>query len=97
MEMMRSFIRFILPYLDQAVEYILLIPESEEDIRLFCALPVLFALRTLNLADQETGAFLRGEPLKITRKEVKELHLETSKCVGEDDRLLKLFKRERNF
>lgn len=84
-------------YLDQAMEYTLTVPSSESDIRLFCTLPILFALRTLKLAKEHPSAVLTTEPLKITRKEVKELHIEADKAVLENARLQRLFDRERNF
>jgi len=89
-------IALILPYMDKAIEYTLLIPTTESDIRLFCALPVLFALRTLRLAKEHPESVLTAEPLKIKRKEVKELHLEADRCIMENDRLARLFSRERS-
>lgn len=83
--------------MDKAVEYTLTIPEQEDDIRLFCSLPILFALRTLKLAKENPEILLRGEPLKIKRKEVKDLHVEAAKKIDDNDRLAALFKRERNF
>ncbi|HNZ67026.1 MAG TPA: hypothetical protein PKM32_06610, partial [Planctomycetota bacterium] len=77
-------------------EYTLLIPEQETDIRIFCTLPVLFALRTIHLAQTKTMDLLLGMPLKITRKEVKELHIQADKAVDDNGALQKLFQRERN-
>lgn len=96
-QMVLSFIEYILPYMDKAIEYTMAIPESETDIRLFCALPVLFAFRTLKLAKEYPEALLKGEPLKIKRKEVKDLHLLAEKKCGDDRELRKLFEIERNF
>ncbi len=90
-------IEFILPFMDQAIDYTLLIPETESDIRLFCALPVLFALRTLKLAKQNPESILTSEPLKIKRKEVKDLHIEADKCITDNTLMRELFARERNF
>ncbi|HPY74817.1 MAG: squalene/phytoene synthase family protein [Planctomycetes bacterium] len=94
--MVHDMIQYILPYLDRSIEYTLLIPEQETDIRIFCTLPVLFALRTIHLAQTKTMDLLLGMPLKITRKEVKELHIQADKAVDDNGALQKLFQRERN-
>lgn len=96
-DMVYDMIEYILPYMDQAIEYTLLIPEEETDIRIFCALPVLFGLRTLKLAKSEPIALLEGTPLKITRKEVKELHIQADKAIDDNKALKKLFMLEREF
>ncbi|NUM33315.1 MAG: squalene/phytoene synthase family protein [Candidatus Brocadiae bacterium] len=96
-KMVFSFIEYILPYMDKAVDYTVSIPESHTDIRLFCALPVLFAFRTLRLAKEYPLPLLKGEPLKIKRKEVKDLHLLAEKKCGDNHDLRKLFEKERDF
>lgn len=96
-DMVYDMIEYILPYMDKAIEYTLLIPEEETDIRIFCALPVLFGLRTLKLAKSEPIALLEGTPLKITRKEVKELHIQADKAIDDNKALQKLFMLERAF
>ena len=95
--MVLSVVKFTRTYLDQAITYTLAIPECETDIRLFCALPILFALRTLRLAKQHPDILLRGEALKIKRLEVIQLHNETKKCIKDNERLGQLLQREKDF
>ena len=92
-----TMVEFTRPYLDRAIAYTLGIPANESDIRLFCALPVAFALRTLRLAKQHPDILLRGEPLKIKRLEVMQLHQEIKKCIADNYRLGQLLQRESDF
>lgn len=62
--------RHTLKYLDSALEYTLAIPADAPDVREFCALPLLFALRTLEHALRTPAALAADEELKITRSEV---------------------------
>jgi len=59
--------------LDQATAYLLTIPRRAAPIRLFCALPLLFAYATLRDLTRNPGALLRREVVKISRSEVKSL------------------------
>jgi farnesyl-diphosphate farnesyltransferase len=59
--------------LDQATAYLLTIPRRAVPIRLFCALPLLFAYATLRDLTRNPGALLRREVVKISRSEVKSL------------------------
>jgi hypothetical protein len=70
------------------------IPASERDIRLFCALPLVFAVRTLARALKTTEVFSE-EALKITRDEVKAIHAEVEAAVDSDDALRAIHLRER--
>lgn len=81
-------------WLDEALEYTLSIPKSERDIRLFCALPLTFAVRTLALALKTTHVFSE-EILKITREEVKQIHAEVDGAVSDDKALRAIYARER--
>ena len=59
--------------LDQATAYLLTIPRRAVAIRLFCALPLLFAYATLRDLTRHPGALMRREVVKISRSEVKSL------------------------
>jgi len=63
-------------HLDQALDYILLIPKEEKGIRLFCMLPVFWAMRTLQKIQENTLALLGNEKVKVSRKMIKkEYHM----------------------
>jgi len=59
--------------LDEATAYLLAIPRRAVSIRLFCALPLLFAYATLRDLTRNPGALVRREVVKISRAEVKSL------------------------
>jgi farnesyl-diphosphate farnesyltransferase len=59
--------------LDQATAYLLAIPRRAVSIRLFCALPLLFAYATLRDLTRAPEALARREVVKISRSEVKSL------------------------
>ncbi len=61
--------------LDHAKAYLLTIPRRAVAIRLFCALPLLFAYATLRDITARPGAISRRENVKISRREVKSLTL----------------------
>ena len=96
-QLILDFVEIIRPYMDRAIEYTFYIPEKEKDIRLFCSLPVLFALRTLKLAKENPYLLLKDKPLKISRQEVKDLYKQTKKIVADNKKLLELFEFEKKF
>ena len=59
--------------LDEARRYLLLLPRRAAAIRLFCALPLLFAYATLRELTTTTAMLAPGGPPKISRREVKRL------------------------
>ncbi len=61
--------------LDQALEYILLIPRRAFRIRAFCVLPLLFAYATLRDLSGSRAMLTKGGQVKISRREVKALML----------------------
>ncbi|HEX4352859.1 MAG TPA: phytoene/squalene synthase family protein [Polyangiales bacterium] len=61
--------------LDQAKRYLLSIPRRAFSIRLFCALPLLFAYATLRDLTRTPGAIARRDVVKISRAEVKSITL----------------------
>lgn len=81
-------------WLDEALEYTVMIPRVERDIRLFCALPLVFAVRTLARALKTTDVFSE-EALKITRDEVMRIHQEVDAAIEDDDALRAIHQRER--
>lgn len=80
--------------LDDALEYTISIPSEETDLRLFCALPLIFAVRTLGLATR-TAAVFGEEALKISRGEVATIYLRLKAIRGKDDALRKTYQREK--
>ncbi len=59
--------------LESAKAYLLMIPRRAVAIRLFCALPLLFAYATLRDLTRSPSALVRREVVKISRAEVKSL------------------------
>jgi farnesyl-diphosphate farnesyltransferase len=93
-EVVAGLAEMTLLWLDEALEYTLTIPKSERDIRLFCALPLVFAVRTLARALKTTDVFSESV-LKITRDEVKQIHTEVEAAIAEDSALRNIHNRER--
>lgn len=82
-------------WLDEALVYTCTIPESERDIRMFCALPLTFAVRTLARALKTTEVFSE-ESLKITREEVGLIHAEIEAAIDDNDALKAIHDREKS-
>ncbi|MCB9895448.1 MAG: squalene/phytoene synthase family protein [Planctomycetes bacterium] len=93
-EVVAGLAEMTLLWLDEALEYTVTIPASERDIRLFCALPLVFAVRTLARALKTTDVFSE-EVLKITRDEVKAIHAEVDAAISDDTALRAIHQRER--
>jgi farnesyl-diphosphate farnesyltransferase len=93
-EVVGGLVQMTLLWLDEALEYTLVIPASERDIRLFCALPLMFAVRTLSRAMRTTEVFSE-QVLKITRPEVVAIHAELEECITKDAALRAMYERER--
>lgn len=83
-----------LTWLDNALEYTVSIPPEEGDIRLFCALPLIFAVRTLGLAVRTSRVF-NEQPLKITREEVSAIYARLKLISGNDDALREIYQVEK--
>jgi farnesyl-diphosphate farnesyltransferase len=58
-------------HLDRAIDYIMLLPKEEKGIRMFCMLPVFWAMRTLQKIQENTMALLGHEKIKVPRKMIK--------------------------
>jgi 4,4'-diapophytoene synthase len=93
-QLISKLVSLALSSLDNALEYTLSIPSSETDLRLFCALPLILAVRTLSLATRTTAVF--GEnALKISRVEVTSIYLRLKAIRGKDDALRKIYREEK--
>ena len=68
-----TFIQLAWTDLDDALEYILMIPRRAVAIRAFCVLPLLFAYATLRDLSTSRAMLHRGGVVKITRAEVRTL------------------------
>jgi len=61
-------IQIAVQHLDNALAYIVNIPKEETRIRLFCLLPLFWAMQTLALIQKNTVALLRTGSIKISRR-----------------------------
>jgi farnesyl-diphosphate farnesyltransferase len=68
-----TFIQLAWRDLDDALEYLLLIPRRAVAIRAFCVLPLLFAYATLRDLTRSQAMLTDGGTVKISRREVKSL------------------------
>jgi farnesyl-diphosphate farnesyltransferase len=82
-------------YLDRAMEYTLLLPRRAPRLRLFCAWPVFFAVRTLVRIWGEEQVLLGGQRIRITRPEVRRVIGLTSLSCLSNRGLHRLYGRER--
>lgn len=58
-------------HLDRALDYIITLPKEETRIRLFCLLPVCWAMQTLRIIQMNTLALLQSEKIKVSRKTIR--------------------------
>jgi farnesyl-diphosphate farnesyltransferase len=58
-------------HLDQALVYILNIPKEETRIRIFCLLPLFWAMQTLSVIHENSLNLLQAEKVKISRKVIR--------------------------
>jgi len=58
-------------HLDKALAYVVLIPKEETRIRLFCLLPMFWAMQTLREIQQNSLNLLATEKIKISRKVIR--------------------------
>jgi farnesyl-diphosphate farnesyltransferase len=70
-ELFNELIRNAVKHLDQALDYILLIPKNETRIRLFCMLPLFWAMRTLQKIQLNSLALLGSEKIKVPRSMIR--------------------------
>ncbi len=90
-----SVVREAAAYLDRAMEYTLLLPRRAPRLRLFCAWPVFFALRTLVRIWGEEQVLLGAERVRITRPEVRRVVGLTSVSCLSNRGLYRLYGREK--
>lgn len=79
--------------LDQATEYLLAIPRRAVSIRLFCALPLLFAYATLRDLTRSPDALEQRVVVKISRSEVKSLTVRSMLGVMSNRAMARLVER----
>jgi len=81
--------------LEEARNYLLLIPRRAVSIRLFCILPLLLAYATLRDLVQSTAMLKPGGSVKISRREVKSLFMTGSMLVMSNWAVRRLVERVR--
>ena len=81
--------------LEEARNYLLLIPRRAISIRLFCILPLLLAYATLRDLVQSTAMLRPGGSVKISRREVKSLFMTGSMLVMSNWAVRRLVQRVR--
>jgi farnesyl-diphosphate farnesyltransferase len=64
-------IQIAVEHLDNALSYVVNIPIEETRIRLFCLLPLFWAMQTLVLIQKNTLVLLRSESVKISRSVIR--------------------------
>ena len=57
-------------HLNAGLEYAIALPKDPAGLRLFCLLPLLFAVETLELAQGGPDRLIDGKPVKISRQTV---------------------------
>jgi len=82
-------------HLEQALDYVLLIPAAEKGIRRFCLWALGMALLTLRRIEQrrQLGGFYSPQQVKISRREVRLVVLVSNLATGQDWLLRRLFQR----
>ncbi len=81
--------------LEEARNYLLLIPRRAVSIRLFCLLPLLFAYATMRDLVQSTAMLKPGGTVKISRREVKALLMAGPMLVMSNSAVRRLVERVR--
>ena len=69
--MFNELIEMAVGHLDHALAYVLTIPKEEARIRLFCLLPMFWAMQTLKIIQQNTLVLLRIDGIKISRRTIR--------------------------
>jgi farnesyl-diphosphate farnesyltransferase len=69
--MFDELIQTAIGHLDKALAYVLLIPKEETRIRLFCLLPMFWAMQTLRQIQNNSLNLLTAEKVKISRKVIR--------------------------
>lgn len=87
-------VQHALGWLDDALEYTLALPAREGDLRMFCGLPLAFALRTLARA-VATDEVFSEETLKIGRLEVRAIQARMERALADDGAIRRLYAEEK--
>lgn len=83
-----------MPFLEKALEYLLLLPRRQPRIRLFCAWPLFFAVATLDLARQNPEACFSGRPkVKLSRPQVRAIMRQTIPRIFSNRLLVRYYRR----
>ena len=69
--MFDELIQTAIGHLDKALAYVVLIPKEETRIRLFCLLPIFWAMQTLREIQENSLMLLTPEKVKISRKVIR--------------------------
>jgi len=70
-QLFNELIQTAVDHLDNALKYVVTIPKEETRIRLFCLLPMFWALRTLEVIQKNTLALLEADKVKISRRTIR--------------------------
>ena len=93
-EVLTGLVEWTLLKLDDALEYTLALPVGEADLRMFCGLPLAFAVRTLGLALSSTATFSENV-LKISRLEVRAIHTRMKSILADNEKIRALYLEEK--
>jgi farnesyl-diphosphate farnesyltransferase len=69
--MFDELIQTAIGHLDNAMAYVVLIPKEETRIRLFCLLPIFWAMQTLREIQENSLQLLTPEKVKISRRVIR--------------------------
>ncbi len=64
-------------HLDKALAYVINIPKEETRIRIFCLLPLFWAMQTLSAIHENTLNLLKTEKIKVSRKVIRKEFFKT--------------------
>jgi len=70
-------IQTALDHLDKALIYVINIPKEETRIRIFCLLPLFWAMQTLSVIHENTLNLLKPEKVKVSRKVIRKEFFKT--------------------
>ncbi len=77
-KLFNEMVRLAVDHLDKALDYVVTLPKEETRIRLFCLLPLFWAMQTLKLIQTNTLGLLKADSIKISRHVI---HLEFLKAL----------------
>ena len=64
-------------HLDKALAYVVNIPKEEARIRIFCLLPLFWAMQTLSVIHENSLNLLKAEKVKVSRKVIRKEFFKT--------------------